>query len=136
GRLSAFGNSQAQTKYHFKDGQALKGERYYRLKQVDADGSFVYSPIVQVNNNSGRADFSLYPNPSKEQRVFLQNPSKGERPINIQLYSADGQLQSISIVEDVEAGTTQIDLHELASGLYTLVIESAQHVTYKKLLKL
>ncbi|MEM9921718.1 MAG: right-handed parallel beta-helix repeat-containing protein, partial [Bacteroidota bacterium] len=46
GRLSAFGNSQAQTKYHFKDGQALKGERYYRLKQVDADGSFVYSPIV------------------------------------------------------------------------------------------
>lgn len=37
---------------------------YYRLKMVDKDGSFTYSPVRVLSNNG--SSFSIYPNPASE----------------------------------------------------------------------
>jgi hypothetical protein len=36
---------------------------YYRLMQVDIDGSATYSTVVAVNNNKGKWNIETYPNP-------------------------------------------------------------------------
>ena len=45
------------------------GFNYYRIKQVDFDGSFEYSNIAFVNHESG--EFRIYPIPV-EYRLFIK----------------------------------------------------------------
>jgi len=48
--------------YHLFDYDINYSIIYYRLKQVDIDGTFYYSPIVKIENSV--LNFSLSPNPS------------------------------------------------------------------------
>ena len=48
GFVKGHGNSNAPQNYTFADNSLSAGEYFYRLKQVDVDGSFGYSPVVQV----------------------------------------------------------------------------------------
>lgn len=44
-------NSLQINKYTFVDYQPINGINYYRLKQVDINGEFTYTPIIDVNNS-------------------------------------------------------------------------------------
>ncbi|MEZ4980275.1 MAG: hypothetical protein R2769_01550 [Saprospiraceae bacterium] len=46
--MAGAGNSQVQKNYQFIDENPEKGLNYYRLKQMDFDGSFEYSDVVSV----------------------------------------------------------------------------------------
>ena len=65
GFVNAAGNSSSIKNYKFVDNLTVSGKYYYRLKQIDMDGTFEYSPEVEVSINNPD-DFSLsqnYPNP-------------------------------------------------------------------------
>lgn len=62
GSVNATGNSVSLHNYSLKDNYPFNGMNYYRLKQVDKNGSFSYSAIVAVNFESG-FKLSCYPNP-------------------------------------------------------------------------
>ena len=65
GRVLAAGNSSAPIKYDFTDYMPLRGMDYYRLKQVDKDGHFVYTPARLVSFDNLNAWFvKYYPNPT------------------------------------------------------------------------
>lgn len=57
------GTSDEIHRYEQSDDQPVKGISYYKLKQVDFDGRFSYSPAIRVEFN-GKAPLSIYPNPS------------------------------------------------------------------------
>ncbi len=64
GSIAAKGNSDFLNKYEFIDQAPNKvGERYYRLKIVDQDGSYEYSPI-RLLDFGNVFSVSIYPNPS------------------------------------------------------------------------
>ena len=48
GKVTAAGNTNVQSNYRFTDYNAIKGINYYRLKQTDLDGNYVYSNIIYV----------------------------------------------------------------------------------------
>ena len=57
------GFSNEYTAYQFIDRRPANGINYYRLKQVDTDGTHTYSQIVALD--FGRSiDLEVYPNPS------------------------------------------------------------------------
>lgn len=59
------GNSSVKLSYAYTDKAYADGVNYYRLKQVDDNGRFVYSSIVKLNNKRATAAFSVAPNPAK-----------------------------------------------------------------------
>ena len=64
--VNGAGNSSQSITYVTKDRSPLNGVSYYRLKQTDFDGQFLYSKIKSVKNNSlENSMLSLYPNPVK-----------------------------------------------------------------------
>jgi hypothetical protein len=67
GQVKAAGDSRLKLEYSFLDEAPLPGINYYRLKQVDKDGSAEYSKIVAVNVQDGSTQFAIYPNPSDGQ---------------------------------------------------------------------
>ncbi len=65
GFVEGHGNSNSPKEYSFKDENPPSGEIQYRLKQIDIDGAFTYSNVVEVENNipSKFELFQNYPNP-------------------------------------------------------------------------
>ena len=61
------GSTSSTTNYAAVDAQPLGGTSYYRLKQVDHDGTFAYSPVAVITNGAAPAsEVSLYPNPAQD----------------------------------------------------------------------
>ena len=68
GTLAAAGSSSSAHSYGLVDARLPTGAAllYYRLKQVDADGTFAYSPVRAVSLTAKvAADLVLYPNPTR-----------------------------------------------------------------------
>ncbi|HIP36055.1 MAG TPA: T9SS type A sorting domain-containing protein, partial [Crocinitomix sp.] len=86
---------------------------YYRLKQTDFDGKVSYSNIVSVDRKSD-SNISIYPNPTNN----IVNLSIDMNNYTVNVYGLDGRLIL------TEASAKQIDLSELANGVYQFVIIS------------
>ncbi|MBO9571681.1 MAG: T9SS type A sorting domain-containing protein [Chitinophagaceae bacterium] len=63
GSVNAAGNTGVTQNYSFTDNSPLTGNNYYRLKIVDIDAKYEYSPIKSVNVSAGIA-ITAGPNPA------------------------------------------------------------------------
>jgi hypothetical protein len=61
GSVSAAGNSSASKQYYFNDPAMVNAVQFYRIKQNDILGNYVYSNIIRLQ--SSKAGISLWPNP-------------------------------------------------------------------------
>lgn len=66
GKVTGAGNSKTVQNYSFVDQQPYQGVSYYRLKQIDFDKRFEYSPTLSVeyNGTTNNFDVLIYPNPT------------------------------------------------------------------------
>lgn len=109
--------------YTFTDNAPLT-RNYYRLKMIDKDGSFTYSPI-RVVNNSGSFYVSVYPNPVNDKlQVNIESDKKAT--LQMQVLTQDGKAV-LSATWSVNEGSAikTINTSTLQSGSYFLRITSA-----------
>lgn len=59
-------NSSKLITYTFVDEQLTQGLTYYRLKQWDNDGQFIYSGTVTISENSSDIGLHIFPNPTSD----------------------------------------------------------------------
>lgn len=64
GTVSGTGNSHNISRYSFIDRSPASGANYYRIKQVDTDGTSSYSDVLVLFYNTVSDETYLYPNPS------------------------------------------------------------------------
>ncbi|WP_439558231.1 T9SS type A sorting domain-containing protein, partial [Dyadobacter sp.] len=107
---------------------------YYRLKMVDADGSFTYSSVRPVIFNT-LTDWRVFPNPSRD--VFRLEPQgvvKG--PVEIDVIDISGKVRKqIKIREVTSALDVQIGAPELPGGLYLLHVKSKEGAVQLRVMK-
>ena len=127
GFVSGRGTTTETNFYNFIDDAVSSNKYYYRLKQIDFDGSFEYSKIVEVDVNPV-AEFSLsqnYPNPFNPSTTIEFNiPRQGL--VNISVYNLLGE-KVVTLVNDfMESGKHKIQFNasELASGIYMVKMSS------------
>jgi hypothetical protein len=99
------------------------GIAYYRLKLLDRDGKFSFSPVVTVRTSCGSEDYlTVYPNPvSTNLTVSFHTTYKGTA--NLVLVNAVGQqLASHKIKITTAANTINLDLNNYAPGMYMLYL--------------
>ncbi|MCS6929200.1 MAG: T9SS type A sorting domain-containing protein [Saprospiraceae bacterium] len=68
GRIGASGHSLEVRRYEFLDERPLPGINYYRLRMTDADGTYAYSPALQVYAPTREGELQVFPSPA---RAFL-----------------------------------------------------------------
>ncbi|HWB94867.1 MAG TPA: FG-GAP-like repeat-containing protein, partial [Puia sp.] len=74
GAVTAADNNSGESDYSYTDTHSRIGENYYRLRMVDIDGRYTYSPIVEVTLTGRQSGLSPYPNPASGS-VYVQVPS-------------------------------------------------------------
>lgn len=94
----------------------MKRVNYYRLKQIDVDGKFTYSPVRTVVY-SGNAEITITPNPATDYiKVFTQ-----QSDVRVSIYDAEGRRM---VTKTVSNGMGEFDMTRYAKGTYTVVAES------------
>ena len=104
------GNSNAVLSYHYPDNNPYSGTSYYRLKQIDFDGTTEYSNI-EVVNFEGLEIISLFPNPSNGE-VSISVKSSATGTLELKAYDSVGKLVSNEVFlvnEGVSSINTQIN---------------------------
>ncbi|QKG53779.1 T9SS type A sorting domain-containing protein [Hymenobacter sp. BRD67] len=126
-------NSGQYQAYSYTDTEANKsGVRYYRLRQVDLDGTESFSPVRVVSFSSavaeGVAALSIYPNPSTggdQATVVVQSSVAGAG--TMQLLDMTGRSISTTPITTV-AGITEVAVpqaNSLSSGIYMVKVTFA-----------
>ncbi|MBF9239253.1 T9SS type A sorting domain-containing protein [Hymenobacter sp. BT683] len=124
GQVAAVGSSSSIQSYGFEDSQAPKtassqGLIYYRLRQVDRDGTFSYSPVRTVKVGAGlvgsQPTLALYPNPTTGAATLT-----GARPgAVVAMYDALGR-QVLAAKADA-SGTAALTMPDgLPAGVYVV----------------
>ncbi len=110
GRVAAAGSSATPRAYAYLDAAAPAGRSYYRLRQIDQDGTAAHSPVQTVV--LGGAGLALYPNPAPG-AATLVGAGAG---MLVQVLDALGR--AVATARADAAGTAR--LAGLAPGLYVV----------------
>ncbi|MEO1434864.1 MAG: YCF48-related protein [Bacteroidota bacterium] len=121
------GTTQHTQDYHFLDAAPLPDLAYYRLQQVDGDGTYDYSEIISIyrkgKEETGQTLF-LFPNPAKGRQIHVQLPTEVAGPLQVSVYNAIGQV--VWVKEQPGSSRFQLDLGPLPAGVYTLILRTNQ----------
>ena len=127
GEVISPGDSNSERSYSFTDNETGKlAIRYYRLRIVYTDNTFIYSPVRPVIFDD-EVQWQVYPNPSKGEYKFLYNLPKNEN-MNVQIYDVNGRLTKEMKLKGngfVEQATIDLRGVKFAPGVYLLKAESA-----------
>jgi|GEM_PF-6957522 len=117
GFVRGAGSSTVPNHYNYEHTDPAKGLNYYRLRQVDEDLSFQYSPIRSVElESSEKTAFTLYPNPSGR-FVYVE----GNESSTLQVYNMQGQMIQQVLCKEQRC---QIDFSGQPDGLYFISAEN------------
>lgn len=136
GQVQSLGNGSTTQAYQFLDpGVDRLGQSnlFYRLKQVDLDGAYSYSQVVQLSLRSPQLQVNAYPNPLQPTlHLQYQNPAK--EAFRLQLVNALGQVIWTETEQAVQ-GQLKVDTQHWPAGIYYLSVESESQRFVHKLLK-
>ncbi len=129
-KLKSAGATDHATNYSYADGNEINGLVYYRLKQVNLDGSSTYSNIVSLKNNK-HSLFTLYPNPAQ---TFVQlqfdKPIAGK--VNVEVEDVAGKVILTKTFAPNEVLT--LSLNQLPAGSYAVKVLNDKEEYVQKLI--
>jgi len=124
--------------YTFVDRSTFNAEKvYYRLKQVDFDGQFEYSPVVEVNV-SLPTKFALmqnYPNPfNPTTNIAYELPTTAK--VVLKVYDVLGREVMTLVNQEQAAGryVQPFNASALSSGMYFYRLQAGNFVETKKMM--
>lgn len=130
GHVNAQGNSSRPSHYAYTDHGPATGTNYYRLKQLDRNGSSTYSAIIPVAFERGERTV-LFPNPGNGQQVHFRTGWSG--PYVVRIHRSDGSEMGRLLAED----NSPLDLPYLPPGVYILSLEDlAGHTRMQRYVQL
>lgn len=139
GFVPGFGTTTEPKSYSYTDQSVTGGTFFYRLKQIDFNGSYEYSDVVEVNL-SAPTDYSLqqnYPNPFNPATTIgfgVQNKSN----VKIIILNAIGEEVAVVLNEEKEPGYHQVEFSaaNLPSGVYFYRLKAGEFISTKKMILL
>jgi len=139
GFVQGHGNSNSPKEYSFADNNSQPGKIQYRLKQIDFDGRFEYSWVVEVEV-SAPSSFALeqnYPNPfNPVTKINYEVPANSF--VQLKVYNMLGMEVATLVNEEKIAGTYEVkfDASNYSSGVYFYRLKSTGKDLTRKMILL
>jgi hypothetical protein len=124
GRLDGQGDSFVTSHYFFLDHDPHPGVSYYRVKQMDRDGSYDHSRTVSVESTPPNSSFIVSPNPVQGDGILTLD-MRSETSVTMEMRDAAGRIVQTRPLQ-LTSGTNSIPMGTgpLAEGMYLLSIFS------------
>jgi PKD repeat protein len=141
GFITGNGNTNEMKHYFFLDINLMSHPDhafYFRLRQIDFDGKYIYSDIVSLSKDANQflndAMLSVWPNPASENdEIILTYYTSEVKDINIQITDVYGQiLLSEQINSEAGINLFRFSPKNLAQGTYFISIFATNIKEYRK----
>lgn len=119
------GNNIAGRYQHADTSAVPEVNYYYRLKQVDRDGTYTYSNIIRARLLSGNP-LVVYPNPASDEITIRSK----EPVLSAEIVDAGGH--TVVNKKYVDSGEQRIPVSGLAPGLYTIKLVTRTGTVLRK----
>jgi Secretion system C-terminal sorting domain len=142
GFVEGHGNSNSSKQYFYSDNAVVSGKSYYRLKQIDNDGTFEYSDVVEVELGMP-GEFSLsqnYPNPfNPSTKIKYEIPGQARNDnmlVTLKVYDVLGNEVATLVNEEKTAGTYEVDFDasQFTSGVYIYRLQTGEFRQTRKMI--
>ena len=130
--VKATGNSETEIQYQYLDDAPISGNNFYRLKQVDIDGSYKFSNTIVVEVDRSM-DLQIFPNPTTD-KLFITTNIKGQ--YYIEILSATGKEVYKSYPENNLSNTFNLNIKELQQGIYIVKLISGNTILTDQFVKI
>ena len=126
GDVAAAGTSATTHRYSLRDAAApTRATSYYRLRQLDTDGTETLSPVVALAATEASTGFALYPNPAPAGSVSLSLDAPVADGTMVFIYSSVGQVLRRQAVSTAAEQPATVSTAGLAAGIYHVVLRNA-----------
>ncbi len=132
GQIKAHGTTSEPKQYQFTDAEPEKGIQYYRLKIVDNDNTYGYSPIRSVLFDKTLKVW-VYPNPFTEKLIVETDITAGIKLYNMDVIDVTGKVYFSK--KDIDNQQFSLDLAHLPSGIYFAKWTKGNDVSVFKIVK-
>ena len=132
-RVSGKGRAQASAAYQWIDEGALQQKGaylYYRLRMVDVDDTYRYSPIRSVKLTGPEPDLVLFPNPVRGTLNIRLDGERSAEPVVVDLLDSTGRL--VLQQNYPAAGQIEMDVAHLPAGVYSLRVWQQEQLMVKR----
>ncbi|WMN11424.1 T9SS type A sorting domain-containing protein [Marivirga salinae] len=119
GTVEGNGTTNSKSNYAYSDYSVNSGKTYYRFKQLDYDGQFSYSPIVNIDYQNRNGQLVLAPNPAQnEVQILLENSNVLN--CNVAIYDQMGKLMIQENFDLKDNPDVKLDISLLVTGVYQI----------------
>lgn len=127
--LPGAGNSVSVLAYEAVDEAPVQGQSYYRLRQIDTDGTTTVSDIVPVHLEAGHVHVSVFPNPATDR---LEVRTSGAPTGQVYLLNAMGQ--RLPVRGMLAGGRCTLDVSGLPTGGYIVQLIAGGDVRQQRII--
>ncbi len=139
GFVEGAGNSSSPKSYKFTDNKPVGGSKFlYRLKQIDTDGKFEYSDVVEVLLVPDEPFLSQnFPNPFNPTTTIEFSLSQTSH-VTLEVFNTLGERVGVLASEELSAGTYNYkwDASNLTSGIYFYILQVGDFIQTRKMILL
>ena len=117
----------ATATYSYLHGITISSSLYYRIKMLNNDGSYAYSPIRYFNNKEALS-IRLFPNPASAFLMVESNMVSTKASLKV-INSAGAVVTAINGIDFSSSNTMRVDISTLKAGLYYVecITKEAKH---------
>jgi hypothetical protein len=130
------GTTTAPKDYYYDDKDLRSGKTYYyRLRQLDIDGTFEVSPVVSATIfDNGPVVGEFFPNPTTAGNVALSFAAKRDGQLTATLFDGAGKEIQKNIMDLTEGlNDLTFDYSKLRAGVYFVKLENGYEKVYRRL---
>ncbi len=129
--VAAQGFSTESNTYQLSDAAFMRERSFYRIKQVDLDGSMDYSETIRIDNHSLRNKLVPYPNPTVDRVRFYS----AEEVLMIQVTSHDARVNTRADFEQIDQNIYELDFSQMQNSHYVITVVTKDSRKTHKIIK-
>lgn len=139
GTVKAYNNGRSSNIYNFTQENLssikAKGVIYFRIKQIDKDGKFVYTDIKNLRLNTKGILVGVYPNPIKQNTTLTFDLVVNSR-VTYSITDASGKMIETYQVQGFKGSNIKtLSLGKYAAGAYILKVQAGDEITTLPIVK-
>jgi len=129
--VDAQGLTQGINEYAYLDQSGMGNENYYRIKQVDVDGTFQYTNVVMVEIDGNTNDrFVAFPSPATTEVTLKATTAQLDADYNFTVSDVNGKTVYTGVMVQNGGNSFTINVSNYAAGTYYIRTVSPEGHTY------
>ena len=130
--IKSFNNGRSSNSYSFTQESLssilTKGVIYFRIKQIDKDGKFVYTDIKNIRLSTKGIFAGVYPNPIKQSTTLTFDLVENSRVIYSLTDAAGKTMETYQVQGFKGSNIKTLNLGKYAGGAYTLKVQAGDDI--------